>query len=194
MTEELDAAAITGTSNEAVERATGQSWAEWLAMLDADALGKDFVACELQPLIVDAMAQTAPFAVERDVELLRNEDAPVTLQGNATLLTLMLRNLIDNAVRYSPPGGIVVVGASRQSDGSVHIEVIDQGPGIPPAERARMLQRFTRIEGSQQGGAGLGLSIVARVADIHGATLQLDTGPEQQGLCVRITFPTATPS
>ena len=160
-----------------------------LARLDAEAPGKDFTQCDLQSLAIDALAQTAPFALKRSIELMRSEAPAAMVNGNPILLTVMLRNLIDNAVRYSPRGSIVVVSANTQADGGVSLDVMDQGPGIAVEQRQQVLDRFTRLAGTAESGAGLGLSIVARIAEIHGATLQLDTGTDGAGLCVRLTFP-----
>ncbi len=160
-----------------------------LARLDSETPGKDFVDCDLQQLTVDAIAQTTPFAFDRSVELVLTEGAPIHLCGNPTLLTVMLRNLIDNAVRYSPRDSTVIVSATLLPDCGTKLEVRDQGPGIPAAEQQNVLNRFTRLDGSTQSGAGLGLSIVARVAEIHQATLQLETHAGQPGLCASVTFP-----
>jgi two-component system sensor histidine kinase QseC len=160
-----------------------------LARLDAEAPGKDFVACDLQQLAIDALAQTAPFAFERSIELARSEGMPTMVSGNPVLLTVMLRNLIDNAVRYSPRGGCVVVSAEKLADGGARLEVLDQGPGIPVEQRQQVRDRFVRLAGSEQAGAGLGLSIVARIAEIHHAGLKLDTGEKEHGLRISLMFP-----
>ena len=121
-----------------------------------------------------------------EVELV--EGPSVAVPGDPTLLGVLLRNLIDNAVRYSPPKVGVGVTAGLTAAGEPFVAVSDQGPGIPPAERSRVLDRFHRIAGSGASGSGLGLSIVARIAELHGARLELDSGPDGKGLGARVVF------
>ena len=98
---------------------------------------------------------------------------PVTISGNATMLAEMLNNLLDNAIRYTPDGGHVTVRVTTAPfEPFVFIDVDDTGPGIPVAERERVMQRFYRILGTQAEGSGLGLAIVREiVASMADATL-----------------------
>ena len=96
----------------------------------------------------------------------------ISVRGNAELLQVLLRNLIDNAIRYTPDGGAVNV-AIRQDENAVELSVADSGPGIPEAERERAMHRFERLGKSRSDGSGLGLSIVARIAELHNARFQL---------------------
>jgi len=168
-----------------------------LARLDADAINGKFAPCDLHRLAGEAVALAAPAAMARNVDLSLAESPVVTIPGEAALLGVLLRNLIDNAVRYSPacdglaegnPHCGVGVALRLLSDGGACIEVIDQGPGIAPEERTRVLDRFYRVSGSNESGSGLGLSIVARIAELHGARLELDSGPGGKGLCARVLF------
>jgi signal transduction histidine kinase len=102
---------------------------------------------------------------------------------------LLLRNLLDNAIRYTPVGGRVTVSVINL-DG-IRLEVRDTGPSIPVAEREQVLQRFYRISGSGEQGSGLGLSIVRRIAELHGASLELKDNEAGQGLLVRVIWPNA---
>ena len=160
-----------------------------LARLDAAAINGKFAPCDLHRLAAEAVALAAPAAMAKDVELTLADGPAVPVRGEAALLGVLLRNLIDNAVRYSPQKVGVGVTARRLADGSACIEVIDQGPGIVPEERARVLDRFYRVAGSNETGSGLGLSIAARIAALHGALLELDAGPDGEGLCARVVFP-----
>ena len=99
----------------------------------------------------------------------------------------MLRNLIDNAIRYSPAGGSVRVRASTEG-GAATLTVSDQGPGIPAEERDKVGQRFYRILGTEEFGSGLGLSIVKRIAELHGANLSLGDAAQGRGLQVAVRF------
>jgi signal transduction histidine kinase len=98
-----------------------------------------------------------------------------------------MRNLLDNAIRYTPVGGSVSVNVSDIN--GINLEVRDTGPGIPEAERKQVLQRFYRITGSREEGSGLGLSIVRRIAELHGAKLELTDNESGQGLLVRVIWP-----
>jgi len=110
------------------------------------------------------------------------------LTGNAELLRILLRNLIDNAVRYVPDGGRVRLGLARE-DGRVVLTVADNGPGVAVAERDMLGHRFHRFGDRTVEGVGLGLSIVRRIAELHGAELVFGEGLEGRGLGVRVSFP-----
>jgi signal transduction histidine kinase len=99
------------------------------------------------------------------------------------MLRILLRNLVDNAVRYSPAGGRVIVAVAENI-----LTVTDTGPGIPATERERVFDRFHRLAGQDTEGSGLGLSIVARIAELHRARIELTDGEGGNGLRVRITF------
>jgi two-component system sensor histidine kinase TctE len=119
--------------------------------------------------------------------------APPAIAGNALMLREMLSNLIDNALRYTPPGGSVTVRV-RLDGSDALLEVEDTGPGIAPAERAHVFERFYRILGSQAPGSGLGLAIVREIAQQHGADIAISNNPRCQstklpGSLFRLTFP-----
>jgi len=159
-----------------------------LARLDAPAASQSFVACDLRQIARTVLAAAAPAALLKQIEVELVEGPSVAVPGDPTLLGVLLRNLIDNAVRYSPPKVGVGVTAGLTAAGEPFVAVSDQGPGIPPAERSRVLDRFHRIAGSGASGSGLGLSIVARIAELHGARLELDSSPDGKGLGARVVF------
>jgi two-component system sensor histidine kinase QseC len=159
-----------------------------LARLDATGIVGKFVPCDLRAIAAEAVALAAPSALQWAVEVELCESTPVTVAGEATLLGVALRNLIDNAGRYSPPGTRVRVTAGADPSGSAYVEVVDSGPGIASDERARVVDRFYRLCGSGETGSGLGLSIVAKVAELHGARLELLDGPGGKGLRARVVF------
>jgi two-component system sensor histidine kinase TctE len=105
------------------------------------------------------------------------------------MLREALANLIDNALRYTPTGGVITVG-SGIIDGHAVLSVEDNGPGIPSAEREQVFERFYRIPGSVGDGCGLGLAIVREITGLHGATIQLDA-PDGGGLRITLSFPAA---
>jgi two-component system sensor histidine kinase QseC len=158
-----------------------------LARVDAGANPAEFVSCDLRELCITALADAAPAALQRNIDVELTDGPPLRLSGNPALLAVLLRNLVDNAVRYSPPQARVCV-ACGERDGHAVVEVFDQGPGIAPVERSRVLDRFYRIPGSGVTGSGLGLSIASRIAELHGARLELDDGADGKGLCVRVVF------
>jgi two-component system sensor histidine kinase QseC len=135
----------------------------------------------LDTLAGEVCADNGPLAVENSITLELDAE-PVNVTGDADLLRILLRNLIDNAIRYTPSGGQVLVSVR---DGI--LAVTDSGSGIPVAERERIFDRFYRLAGQEKEGSGLGLSIVARIADLHHARLELADGYEN-GLKVIIHF------
>lgn len=108
--------------------------------------------------------------------------------ANPDMLRIVLRNLVDNAVRYCAPDSRIVLRA-HLNNGAARLSVSDDGPGVTPENRARLTERFFRVLGSDQGGSGLGLSIVKRIVELHGATLQFGAGDGGRGLAVTIDFP-----
>ncbi|QFZ85429.1 two-component sensor histidine kinase [Variovorax paradoxus] len=114
-------------------------------------------------------------------------DAGASVSGQPEALRMLLRNLIDNAVKYTPEEGRVDVGIVKRAD-AVELRVDDSGPGLPEAERARVLDRFYRSGEPQAPGSGLGLAIVKSIADLHGATVALEKSTSLGGLCVRVVF------
>jgi len=112
---------------------------------------------------------------------------PPHLAVRAVVLREMLMNLVDNAVRYSPAGSRVTVRVA-EVDGAVHLEVEDNGPGIPADSRERVLERFYRLNDSESDGSGLGLAIVREFATKAGATISLSTPASGQGLLVALAF------
>ncbi|MEK7438731.1 MAG: ATP-binding protein, partial [Pseudomonadota bacterium] len=158
-----------------------------LARLDPDELGSKAEVCDLQALAGKSVAELAPYALSKNIEIDLAEGAAVETMGHAGLIAILLRNLIDNAIRYSPAGGSVHVRAARDGQAAT-LTVIDQGPGIPADERDKVGQRFYRVLGSEEYGSGLGLSIVKRIAELHDASLSLEDGPQGKGLSVTARF------
>lgn len=112
--------------------------------------------------------------------------------GHADALRLLLRNLVENAIKYTPAGGQIEVGVrAGEAPGRVALVVEDSGPGIPEAERTRVLDRFYRLPDAPSTGSGLGLAIAQSVAQMHGSALRLDASPTLGGLRVRLALPAA---
>ncbi|MES2991135.1 MAG: ATP-binding protein [Pseudomonadota bacterium] len=136
-----------------------------------------------------ALAETAAFAHARGTTLALNADAPVSVQGDAATLTVLVRNLVDNAVRYAPPGARVDVGVGEDG-GAAWLRVDDSGPGIPADERERVFDRFYRHAPGDEAGTGLGLAIVRSIAERHRASIVLGDSP-LGGLRVALRFASA---
>jgi two-component system sensor histidine kinase QseC len=141
----------------------------------------------LRALAQDVLADLAPQALEKGIalELVDGEDCEVA--GHGTWLRILLRNLLDNALRYSRTGDAVRVEIGREH-GRPALWVIDTGPGIPEAERAQVRERFYRVLGTGERGSGLGLSIVQRIAEVHGGELRLLPGDDGRGLKAGVVF------
>jgi two-component system sensor histidine kinase QseC len=163
-----------------------------LARLDAASLVRQFRPCDLHALAADVLAQETATAVNKSVDIELAEGPPVQIVSEPTLLAVLLRNLVDNAIRYTPPGGKVKVVATP-SGGGATLEVIDNGPGIAAEDRGRVLDRFYRLAGSRETGSGLGLAIVARISELIGARLELTDTPDRIGLRVRVSFDGGAP-
>lgn len=156
-----------------------------LARVDPDSVAATHQPFSLFDLASACIEELRPMAQARQIALdLQGHAANV--RGDAGQIAVLLRNLVDNALRYTPKGGSVEV-AIRSGDG-VTLEVADSGSGIPQEQRERVLERFYRIPGNMEPGSGLGLSIVKRIAEIHGAKIALDSSVSG-GLLVRVKFP-----
>jgi len=149
------------------------------------------VAVRLDDLAREVVAGLVPLADAGRIDLGVAAAQAATVQADPEALRTLLRNLIDNAVRYTPAGGRVDVSVVPAARGA-RLTVSDTGPGIPAAERARVLDRFYRRAGSGVPGSGLGLAIVKAIADAHGAHLELGDGEGGRGLSVTVSFPQAS--
>lgn len=160
-----------------------------LARVDPESTAAGYKQVDLASLVAPVIRDLAQQAHAKQIEISLEEGNICKVFGDEVQLSLLLRNLLDNAIRYTPVGGRVTVSVLNV-DG-IRLEVRDTGPGIPAAERAHVLQRFYRITGSGEEGSGLGLSIVSRIAELHGASLELKDNEAGQGLLVRVIWPNA---
>jgi two-component system, OmpR family, sensor kinase len=136
-----------------------------------------------------AIAELLPLAEAKGIDLGAGSlENGLPVEGNPEALRSLLRNLVDNAIRYTPAGGQVNVSLVREGPELV-LEVADSGPGIPEAERERVFDRFYRPDGQNESGSGLGLAIVRGVAQTHGARVELAQS-SLGGLAARVRFPT----
>jgi two-component system OmpR family sensor kinase len=143
----------------------------------------------LDELARESVAELVPLADARHIDLGVVSEVAVTVLADADALRTLLRNLIDNAVRYTPVGGRVDVTVTPGTAAAgPELTVSDDGPGIAAAERARVFDRFYRPAGNRASGSGLGLAIVKSIADAHGATVALTDNPHGGGLRVVVGF------
>ncbi len=159
-----------------------------LARLEPDtALGprEEF---DLSALAQSVVADIAPAALQQGVEIEFSDCTNTPASGNSDLIRIALRNLIDNAVRYSPNDTRVQVTNEKSGDFAC-AKVIDQGPGLSAEDRQKVGQRFYRVLGNNASGSGLGLSITQRIAELHGGTLKLLDNAGNRGLTAEIRLP-----
>ena len=161
-----------------------------------DDLGVDMnQAVSLESLANDACERLRPYAEDHMVslscEVERSGNEPVIVRGNTQILSEMVRNLVENAIRYNVEGGRARVSIIGAADGSAVVRMSDTGIGIPPELRERVFERFFRVDESRSketGGSGLGLAIVKHAAQVHGARITV-MGNDPQGTIIEVHFP-----
>ncbi len=162
-----------------------------IAEADAGVARGKMSIIDLAPVVEDIAELYEPVAEEKDVRLTLTPAGTTMIEGNRSLISQALSNLVDNAIKYTPSGGSVTVTAMETPDGA-ELRVADSGPGIPAGERGRVVERFVRLDASRSApGTGLGLSLVAAVARLHDARLSLEDN--QPGLRAVMRFPRPTP-
>ncbi len=133
-------------------------------------------------------AELAPVALARHQVLELDAEVPCPVAGDDTLLGVLVRNLVDNAIRYSPDGAQIGIRVSA-SAGQTELRVEDSGPAMAAQDMARLGTRFYRVLGSGQSGSGLGWSIVRRIGDVTGAQIDVTRSPQWGGLAVSVRWP-----
>ena len=158
-----------------------------IARIEAEQRREGFAAVELGPLLTDVAELYEPVAAEREQVIALQVADGISVDGDRDLLFQAVANLVDNAIKYTPIGGRIVLGL-RPVGEAAELSVADTGPGIPADQRERVFDRFHRLESSRSTpGSGLGLRVVRAVARLHGATIRLtDNGP---GLRVALVLP-----
>lgn len=137
----------------------------------------------------DVLAMLAPSAIEKQIDLEFEHDHLLPLfPGNVTALSILIRNLVDNAIRYCKENGKVSVRVYTKNQELI-LRVQDNGPGIPPELHDRVFERFFRVLGNKSPGSGLGLAIVNQIVDLHGGHVTLESPVAGTGLIVQIYFP-----
>ncbi|PRH47913.1 sensor histidine kinase [Burkholderia multivorans] len=142
---------------------------------------------DLAALVSSVLEETIVLAQRRDIDLGAELGERLDVAGSGSLLSALVTNLVDNAVRYTQPGGCVTVAARRDGD-TVVLDVIDDGPGIPAEARPHVFKRFYRVSSDTEG-SGLGLAIVSEIAQAHGGSATLAPGPGNRGVVVTVRLP-----
>ncbi|MCU7815585.1 MAG: hypothetical protein KZQ81_10315 [Candidatus Thiodiazotropha sp. (ex Rostrolucina anterorostrata)] len=161
-----------------------------LARMDSQSVDKSHTQeADLHGEAINVLASLGTMALEKDIELsYEGIERPIIIPGYTPGIQILLRNLIDNAIRYTPEKGEVSV-LLEEVEAGVRLEVADTGPGIPEEKQQGFYQRFRRGEATNTEGSGLGLSIVKRIVDLHHATIEMSNRKDKSGLRVSITFP-----
>lgn len=163
-----------------------------LARWDAATSTLELHPVDLRRCVEEELQELGAMAADKDLEIAINCEAEARIvDGWEPGLRALLRNLLDNAIRYSFAGGCVQIDIARH-DGGTQLSIADHGPGIEPAQRASMFERFQRGPEGISEGSGLGLSIVARIAELHRARVTLGDVSTHAGLRVEIEFPAPT--
>jgi signal transduction histidine kinase len=163
-----------------------------IARIEAGAGGENRESLDVAALLRDVAELYEPVAEERGLELRTEAEAPVYIHADRQLIGQAIANLIDNAIKYGTESGASakpeVTVSARANGKTAEIVVTDRGPGVPHGDRERVLDRFVRLEASRsEPGSGLGLSLVAAVARLHGGSLRLEDN--EPGLRVILALP-----
>lgn len=174
-----------------IERAT-RLVEQLLVLARQEAAEAKLEPVELGELARRTLGDMVGAAQARKIDLGLHQVDDATVQGQADGLRVLLRNLVDNAVKYTPSGGTIDVSVRLAGQGA-ELVVEDSGPGISEEERERVFNRFYRVPGSTATGSGLGLAIIKAIAERHGATLALGKSERLGGLLVTVAFPAVAP-
>lgn len=153
---------------------------------------RPFVHVDLALLVRQVVGEFAPLADLKNIDLGVNANQPEWVSGDRDALRILVGNLVDNAIRYTPEGGKVDVMLNKDGSGLI-LSVKDTGPGIPVEEREKIFERFYRIAGTEVQGSGLGLAIVMQIVERHGAVIDISAGENGKGAVFSIKFPSFSP-
>lgn len=150
---------------------------------------EDLTEVNLAKLSAEVLAQLVPLALDKHIDIeLSAPDQNLMLVSNIAALSILVRNLVDNAIRYTPEHGAIKVSILADTN-TITLRVMDNGPGIPAEHRSRVFERFFRVLGNKSPGSGLGLAIVQQIAQLHHAEVRLSAPEIGTGLIVDVIFP-----
>ena len=153
---------------------------------------------DLNQIIKEATSNLVPSAVNKNIDLgFEGCNEPAIIKGDTSSVRELVTNLIDNAIRYTQSGGKVTVKLAvnknphdmQRNKHAIDLLVEDDGPGIPPAEREKVFERFYRVLGNNVPGSGLGLAIVKEIVQAHDAKIWIDCGEDGKGTIASVRFP-----
>ena len=147
----------------------------------------DFAPVHLSDIVKESITTFMPSANSKRIDLGLVKTSDALIQANANSIEILINNLIDNAIRYTPEDGIIDISIDETST-HITLEVADTGPGIPAIEHDKIFNRFYRGKGITSPGTGLGLAIVKEIADRHGLKTELGMSEELKGLSFKIVF------
>lgn len=162
-----------------------------LSRMVPEALSNEFLYFDLARQATEMIADMVPEALMKgtEIEFISTATNPI-VNGIPTTINILVRNLVDNAIRYTPEGSQIKVYVEDDED-NVYLRIVDNGPGIPEELRERVFERFFRVLGTKPTGSGLGLGIVQQIAEIHHAMVTMGTPESGVGLEVKLAFPRA---
>jgi len=165
-----------------------------LARLESDGSKIERGAWSLCDTVARVVDDKRGPARAKSIEVMQSvpDGDPCVVSIHPSVLDVLVRNLVENAIKYTPERGWIGITVET-SERQVTLRVADSGPGIPAAEKSKIFERFYRTSGSSASGAGLGLSIVQRICELHGVGIQLFDGDGGHGLVVELRFPLPTP-
>jgi len=159
-----------------------------LARLDPSANTPVKKQINLHDLAAEVIAQLVPTAMKKGINIEITGSEHSIVDTDSVSLSIMIRNLVDNAIRYTPSGGDVIIDIGKDADNKTVLSVSDTGPGIDEELQSRVFDRFYRVTGNSSPGCGLGLSIVKRIADLIELRVELKNKVDGSGLIASVHF------
>ncbi|MCU7843044.1 MAG: sensor histidine kinase N-terminal domain-containing protein [Candidatus Thiodiazotropha sp. (ex Monitilora ramsayi)] len=157
-----------------------------LASIEPEKLRKEFERIDLNALVTEVISEYSPTMIDKQIEFELDATEPVFIKGNKHLIAVMVGNLLQNAIKFTPEKGDIRMHLTEATNG-VMLTLIDSGPGIPDEKKAWVFERLNRVPSG--GGSGLGLSIVKEICKLHKASIKLNDKVESSGLVVNLFLP-----
>jgi two-component system sensor histidine kinase TctE len=185
--------ALTGVDGNltAMARLTNQLLT--LSRVEHDGAAMPSETIDLAAIAKDLVAEAAPRALDRGIELVLDADQECPVLASSMLVREMLANLIDNVIEHAGAGATATISV-KAGPAASELRIADDGAGVAPADRRGLFERFHRGSNARPGGSGLGLSIVAEIAGMLGGSVELPVAPDGRGFCVLVRLPSHTPS
>ncbi|MEW8505424.1 MAG: ATP-binding protein [Candidatus Thiodiazotropha sp.] len=159
-----------------------------LASIEPDKIRFDFAVFDLEALAQEVLSDISPQALSEEIEIALECSGSVLMEGNRELIGVLLSNLVNNAIKFTPSKSHVTVRIERKEDG-VSLAVEDQGCGIPDDKKKWVFERLNRLPSKSEMGIGLGLSIVQEICELHQGSIELDDPEQGNGLIVKLFIP-----